>query len=97
VVRLQNYDAEVIEAWKLICDVSRRGEYAFMFEAGNFLSVCYGHLIYTEFENIYRRLGVRVTERGESFYQSMMLDVIHDLESKGKDDCSFNFMISFIL
>lgn len=37
-----------------------------------------------EFEHIYKRLGITVEERGESFYHSMMSSVIDDLESKGK-------------
>ena len=28
VVRLQNYDSEILRAWELICDVSRHGEYS---------------------------------------------------------------------
>ena len=35
------------------------------------------------FEKIYRKLGVTLTERGESFYQSMMSETVQDLESKG--------------
>ena len=38
-----------------------------------------------EFENIYKRLGVTITERGESFYQPMMKDIVRDLESKGME------------
>ncbi|XP_055905133.1 probable arginine--tRNA ligase, cytoplasmic [Eupeodes corollae] len=36
-----------------------------------------------EFQNIYDRLDVTLEERGESFYQSRMIDVIKLLESKG--------------
>ncbi|XP_037937034.1 probable arginine--tRNA ligase, cytoplasmic [Teleopsis dalmanni] len=35
-----------------------------------------------EFQKIYDRLDVKITEKGESFYQSRMLDVIKLLESK---------------
>lgn len=35
------------------------------------------------FEKIYQKLGVTLTERGESFYQSMMSETVKDLESKG--------------
>lgn len=37
----------------------------------------------TGFEKIYQKLGVTLTERGESFYQSMMPGTVQDLESKG--------------
>ena len=37
-----------------------------------------------EYENIYQRLGIKIIERGESFYQSMMQDVVKNLEAKGK-------------
>lgn len=36
-----------------------------------------------EFQKIYERLGVTIKERGESFYQPLMEDVIKDLRSKG--------------
>jgi arginyl-tRNA synthetase len=31
VVKLQSYDANIIKAWKLICDVSRKGNSFFVF------------------------------------------------------------------
>lgn len=37
-----------------------------------------------EFQVIYDRLGVTIIERGESFYQPIMPDVVKDLEDKGK-------------
>ena len=37
---------------------------------------------FTEFASIYERLGVTLVERGESFYQGMMGDIVTDLESK---------------
>ena len=43
-----------------------------------------GDWCFTEFYSIYERLGVTLTERGESFYQSIMLDVVADLESKSQ-------------
>ncbi|XP_061183616.1 arginine--tRNA ligase, cytoplasmic-like [Saccostrea echinata] len=61
VVKLQSYDKEHINAWKLICDVSRK-----------------------EFQKIYDRLGVTLIERGESFYQEMMKDVVKLLDHMGK-------------
>lgn len=60
VVQLQSYDKDHINAWKLICDVSRK-----------------------EFQKIYDRLGVSIIERGESFYQELMKDVVKLLEEKG--------------
>ena len=36
-----------------------------------------------EFQKIYDRLGVRLNERGESFYQELMIDAIRVLEEKG--------------
>ncbi|EDO40756.1 predicted protein [Nematostella vectensis] len=37
-----------------------------------------------EFEKLYERLGVTIIERGESFYQPMMPQLVELLESKGK-------------
>ncbi|CAF4205100.1 unnamed protein product, partial [Adineta steineri] len=59
VVKLQAYDADIIHAWKMICDVSRK-----------------------DFEYIYKELDVKITDRGESFYQDRMLDVVKELDSK---------------
>jgi arginyl-tRNA synthetase len=36
-----------------------------------------------EFDNIYKRLDVKIVERGESFYQPLMPSVVADLEQKG--------------
>nr|XP_032836785.1 arginine--tRNA ligase, cytoplasmic [Petromyzon marinus] len=36
-----------------------------------------------EFQKIYDSLGVRLEERGESFYQSLMQDVVEELKQKG--------------
>jgi pyruvate/2-oxoglutarate dehydrogenase complex dihydrolipoamide dehydrogenase (E3) component len=41
-------------------------------------------LLLPEFGSIYKRLGVTLVERGESFYQPMMADIVTDLESKSK-------------
>lgn len=60
VVRLQSGDLESVKAWKLICDVSRKG-----------------------FQEIYNLLGVRIQERGESFYNPLLRDVVKELEEKG--------------
>ena len=39
---------------------------------------------FTEFSKIYKRLGVTLIDRGESFYQPLMPDVVKDLEAKGQ-------------
>jgi len=57
VVRLQAHDKDYLQAWNLICDVSRR-----------------------EFNKVYERLGVVITERGESFYQRHMEAAVADLK-----------------
>ncbi|MCL4139421.1 UNVERIFIED_CONTAM: hypothetical protein GTU68_028564 [Idotea baltica] len=36
-----------------------------------------------EFEKVYERLNVRITPRGESFYQSHMMDLVKELDTKG--------------
>ena len=33
---------------------------------------------------MYERLNVSITERGESFYQKLMKDVVRELDDKGK-------------
>lgn len=38
----------------------------------------------TEFQSLYDRLGVTIIERGESFYQPLMPEVIKDLEAKSE-------------
>jgi len=35
-----------------------------------------------EYEHIYKELDVKITERGESFYQKLMCDAVKDLEAK---------------
>ena len=60
VVKLQSGDPEALHAWKLICDISRKG-----------------------FQEIYDLLGVHILERGESFYNPYLKDVVEQLEQKG--------------
>ncbi|XP_051869969.1 arginine--tRNA ligase, cytoplasmic [Pristis pectinata] len=60
VVQLQNHNPDVIKAWNLICDVSRK-----------------------EFQKIYKSLDIKLIERGESYYQDMMNDVVKLFEEKG--------------
>ncbi len=78
-VKLQAFDPDIIHAWKLICDVSRKGlieKNIFSFE--KLIS------IYLDFEHIYKELDIKIIDRGESFYQSRMIDVVKELESKSK-------------
>ncbi|KAH7723161.1 arginyl aa-tRNA synthetase protein 1 b [Aphelenchoides avenae] len=67
VVKLQNYDADIVKAWQDICDVSRKGK-----PQDSSLN-----------QQIYDHLGVRLVERGESFYQSRMQDLVRELEQQG--------------
>lgn len=60
VVSLQNYESDIMKAWKLICDASMK-----------------------ELNAVYNRVDVRLTTRGESFYQSLMGNVVKELEEKG--------------
>jgi len=59
VVRLQAEDPESMHAWRLICEISRRG-----------------------FQKIYDLLGVKIIERGESFYNPYLKSVVEELEKK---------------
>ncbi|NGX37408.1 MAG: Arginine--tRNA ligase [Chlamydiae bacterium] len=60
VVNLQGGDEATLEAWEMICDISRRA-----------------------FNEIYALLDIKTTERGESFYNPYLAEVIDDLEEKG--------------
>jgi arginyl-tRNA synthetase len=60
VVQLQSGESQAMHAWKLICDVSRKG-----------------------FQEIYDIMGVRLTERGESYYNPYLKEVVEELEGKG--------------
>ncbi|XP_030067658.1 arginine--tRNA ligase, cytoplasmic [Microcaecilia unicolor] len=60
VVQLQSHNPDIIRAWNLICDVSRK-----------------------EFQRIYDCLDIKLIERGESFYQDQMTDVVKLFEEKG--------------
>ncbi|XP_027196478.2 uncharacterized protein LOC113790968 [Dermatophagoides pteronyssinus] len=61
-VQLQSKEPKLIDAWKMICDISRK-----------------------EFAEIYQLLNIskNLIERGESFYQERMIDVVKDLEERG--------------
>lgn len=60
VVKLQSGDSAALKAWKLICDISRKG-----------------------FQEIYDLLDIRLTERGESFYNPYLAGIVEELEEKG--------------
>ncbi|KAG8439184.1 hypothetical protein GDO86_005413 [Hymenochirus boettgeri] len=60
VVQLQNKNPDIITAWNLICEVSRK-----------------------EFQKIYDCLDISIIDRGESFYQDRMVQVVREFESKG--------------
>ena len=40
-------------------------------------------LVFAEFQKVYDRLGVTLIERGESFYQELMIDLVKVLEKRG--------------
>jgi arginyl-tRNA synthetase len=60
VVKLQSGDKESLNAWKLICDISRKG-----------------------FKEIYDLLDVHIEERGESFYNPYLKEVVSTFEKLG--------------
>lgn len=60
VVKLQGGDESSLEAWGMICDISREA-----------------------FLEIYSLLDVQLEERGESFYNPFLAEVVSDLERKG--------------
>jgi arginyl-tRNA synthetase len=59
VVALQAGDQTSLQAWKIICEISRRA-----------------------YQEIYDLLGVKITERGESFYNPFLPEILLDLEQK---------------
>ncbi|VDM57277.1 unnamed protein product [Angiostrongylus costaricensis] len=62
VVKLQNYNAEIIGAWTLICNISKK----------------YNQMVY-------KRLDIVAEDVGESFYQKMMVELVHDLKKTQLD------------
>jgi arginyl-tRNA synthetase len=66
VVALQGGHPEALQAWNLICDISRKS-----------------------YQEIYDLLDIRIVERGESFYNPMLAEVVADLEKKGLAVLSF--------
>ena len=59
VVKLQAGDKEAINAWQIICDISRQA-----------------------YQEIYNLLDIKLKERGESYYNPVLGDVVKDLEDK---------------
>ena len=59
VVQLQSGNPESLQAWKMICDISRTG-----------------------FQEIYDLLDVKIQERGESFYNPQLKQIVEELEQK---------------
>ena len=51
-------------------------------ELAIYLKFCLLYSLTAVLEEVYRRLGVTIIERGESFYQSLMPEVVKDLEAK---------------
>ena len=60
VVLLQSGHFQALNAWRLICDISRKG-----------------------FQEIYDLLDVSITERGESFYNPYLAQVVAEFDAKG--------------
>ena len=60
VVKLQGGDPVSHQAWRLLCEQSRR-----------------------EFQQLYDRLDIRLSERGESFYNPYLEGVVADLDAAG--------------
>jgi arginyl-tRNA synthetase len=60
VVLLQGGDPEALQAWQVICDISRKA-----------------------YQEIYDLLDVQLEERGESYYNPYLKEVVADFESKG--------------
>jgi arginyl-tRNA synthetase len=60
VVALQQGDAQALQAWTLICKISREA-----------------------FQEIYTLLDIRLIERGESYYNPYLPEIVADLEKKG--------------
>lgn len=90
VVSLQSHDPNVLRAWELICDVSRKGRAGGRGSASSVRVECSNlHTLFcSEFQKIYSRLGVTIIERGESVYQPMMSKVVADLEEKSESSWS---------
>lgn len=84
-MKLQAFDPEMIKAWELICDVSRKGKLLYIIKSINksYYNFIINYVRSIEFEKVYVRLNVSLIERGESFYQKRMESIVKELESKG--------------
>jgi arginyl-tRNA synthetase len=60
VIALQGSDPDALQAWEIICEISRKA-----------------------FQEVYDLLDVKLQERGESYYNPMLAEVVADLEQKG--------------
>ncbi|MBM3207371.1 MAG: arginine--tRNA ligase [Chlamydiae bacterium] len=60
VVKLQGGDPVALQAWQMICDISRKA-----------------------FKEIYDLMDVNLIERGESFYNPYLAEIVKDMENKG--------------
>ncbi|XP_020268077.1 arginine--tRNA ligase, cytoplasmic-like isoform X1 [Asparagus officinalis] len=73
VVQLQGGDMKYRNAWKKICEISRK-----------------------EFDLVYKRLGVYLEEKGESFYNPYIPGVLEELTQKGLVEESEGARVIFI-
>lgn len=60
VVALQGGDPIALQAWEMICSISRKA-----------------------FQEVYELLDIKLEERGESFYNPMLPEIVQDLDEKG--------------
>jgi arginyl-tRNA synthetase len=73
VTKLQGGDPEHLEAWKRICEASRKA-----------------------FQAIYKRMEVKLVERGESFYNPYLKAVVDDLMDRGVAEVSEGAKVIFV-
>lgn len=73
VVQLQGGETKYRNAWKKICEISRK-----------------------EFDMVYKRLGVHLEEKGESFYNPYIPGVLEELTNKGLIEESEGARVIFI-
>lgn len=60
VISLQKGEKDSLQAWEIICDISRKA-----------------------YQEIYDLLNINILERGESYYNPILAEVVADLDSKG--------------
>lgn len=98
VVKLQSMSPDHVQAWKLICDVSRTGNIYWLIWHLNWRHIYFSQFFFLlEFQKIYQRLDISITERGESFYQSRMESLVKELESKGNVCFKFILLIKIYI